>query len=68
MQVTELTLEQMLADPIVRLVMRRDGVEEAELRALASRVRRRLGAPNEPQTTEPAANGSSTAAFEACVA
>lgn len=36
----ELTLDQMLADPIVRLVMRRDGVKEAEIRALFGRIRR----------------------------
>jgi hypothetical protein len=35
----ELTLDQMLADPIVRLLMARDGVAEADLRALAARIR-----------------------------
>lgn len=35
----ELTLDQMLDDPIVRLLMARDGVAEADLRALAARVR-----------------------------
>ncbi|MBO6667901.1 hypothetical protein [Parvibaculum sp.] len=30
----ELTLDEMLADPIVRLLMKRDGVSEGELRAL----------------------------------
>jgi hypothetical protein len=33
----ELTLEEMLADPIVRLLMRRDGVAEDDLRALMGR-------------------------------
>lgn len=32
----ELTLAEMLADPIVRIVMRRDGVTEQEIRALLS--------------------------------
>lgn len=36
----EPTVDDMLADPIVRLVMQRDGVEEAELR----RTLRRLAA------------------------
>lgn len=30
----EVTIDEMLADPIVRLVMARDGVQEAELRRL----------------------------------
>lgn len=30
----ELTLDDMLAEPIVQLLMRRDGVDEAELRLL----------------------------------
>ncbi len=34
-------LEDVLADPIVRQLMRRDGVEPAELRALIARVRAR---------------------------
>lgn len=42
MRGTELTLDEMLADPMVRLVMRRDGVEETDLRALLRRVRDRL--------------------------
>ena len=32
----ELTLDEMLADPIVRLLMKRDGVSEGELRALVA--------------------------------
>lgn len=39
----ELTLDQMLDDPIVRQLMARDGVAEADLRALAARVRPRRG-------------------------
>ncbi len=35
----DLTLDQMLDDPIVRLLMARDGVAEADLRALATRFR-----------------------------
>jgi hypothetical protein len=40
----EMTLDELLAEPIVCLLMRRDGVEADELRALAERVRRRLQA------------------------
>jgi hypothetical protein len=35
----ELTLDEMLADPIVRLVMRRDGVGEAEVRRVMARMK-----------------------------
>lgn len=35
----ELTLDEMLADPIVHLVMRRDGVQEHHVRSLMARVR-----------------------------
>jgi CBS domain-containing protein len=38
----ELTLNDMLADPIVHLVMQRDGLDEAELRALIHKVAQRL--------------------------
>lgn len=41
----ELTLDQMLDDPIVRQLMARDGVAEADLRALAARVRPRRATP-----------------------
>ena len=34
----ELTLDEMLADPIVHLMMARDGVVEAEVRALLNRA------------------------------
>lgn len=44
MQEPDLTLDQMLDDPIVRQLMARDGVVEADLRALAARVRPRRGA------------------------
>jgi len=44
----ELTLDQMLADPIVRLLMNRDGVEDAEIRRLIEGLRaRRSAAPAE---------------------
>ncbi|MDZ4379737.1 MAG: hypothetical protein U0942_00175 [Parvibaculum sp.] len=33
----ELTLEEMLGDPIVRLVMKRDGVSEGDIRKLMAR-------------------------------
>ncbi|SMF76077.1 hypothetical protein SAMN06265365_13215 [Tistlia consotensis] len=46
MTMQEATLEEMLADPLVRLVMARDGVEEAELRGIVQRVARaRAGRP-----------------------
>ncbi len=32
----ELTLDEMLSDPIVRLLMQRDGVSEGEVRAVMS--------------------------------
>ena len=34
----ELGLEEMLRDPIVRLVMRRDGVKASEVRAMMKRI------------------------------
>ncbi len=40
MRHTELTLDQMLADPIVHLVTGRDGVTEAQVRRLMGRLRR----------------------------
>jgi len=40
----DLTLDEMLADPIVRRLMERDGVVEAEVRGLAAYVRRRRNA------------------------
>ncbi len=40
----ELTLDQMLADPIVRLLMRRDGVEEADVRMLMARLHQQRAA------------------------
>lgn len=40
----ELTLDQMLADPIVRLLMKRDGVEDAEIRQLVEGLRARRAA------------------------
>jgi hypothetical protein len=46
MQETDLTLDDLLADPLVRLVMHRDDVEEAHVRALMRRVRDRLRAPD----------------------
>lgn len=35
-------VEDMLCDPIVRLIMRSDGVDAREVRALCLRVRQRL--------------------------
>src|SRR3954469_25184345 len=37
----EPTLDELLAEPAVRLLMRRDGVDEAALRQLAAEVRKR---------------------------
>jgi len=39
---TDFFLEEMLADPMIRLVMKADGVEEAELRSLYA------GSPKRP--------------------
>lgn len=36
----EPTLEEMLAEPIVRLVMKRDGVDETDMRGQIDRVQR----------------------------
>lgn len=41
MQQPEMTLDQMLDDPIVRQLMARDGVAESELRALAASLKSR---------------------------
>ena len=40
---SELTLEEMLADEIVRLVMRADGITAEAVRAVMEEARRRLG-------------------------
>jgi hypothetical protein len=45
----EMTLDELLAEPIVRLLMRRDGVEAHQVRALAARICERLrAAQDEP--------------------
>jgi hypothetical protein len=44
MRQAELSLEQMLSDVIVQLVMRRDGVTEAEVRELIASVARQRAA------------------------
>lgn len=41
----ELSLDQMLADPIVQLLMSRDGVAEADVRALMARLRQQRVEP-----------------------
>jgi hypothetical protein len=41
MRPTEPTLDEMLADPIVRLLMLRDGVRETDVRGLVERLRHR---------------------------
>ena len=40
MRKAELTLDEMLSDIVVQLMMRRDGVTEAEVRALMAGLRR----------------------------
>ncbi|MDO9607275.1 MAG: hypothetical protein Q7J26_02020 [Brevundimonas sp.] len=39
----DLTLDEILADPMVRQLMDRDGVAEAQVRRLSDHVRRRRG-------------------------
>lgn len=38
-------LNEMLADPMTQLLMRRDGVQESDIRRLAARLRDRLAGP-----------------------
>jgi hypothetical protein len=46
---SEMTLDELLADPIVRMVMDRDGVEADDVRALFETLRRRIAAnPDHP--------------------
>jgi hypothetical protein len=40
----EVTLDELLDEPIVRLLMHRDGVEAHEIRLLAKTLRRRIAA------------------------
>ncbi|WP_395945809.1 hypothetical protein [Brevundimonas sp.] len=46
----DLTLDEMLADPMVRQLMDRDGVAEAQVRGLSDHVRRRRGPQFGPRT------------------
>ena len=48
MHITDLDLEDLLADPLVRLVMASDGVEEAHIRKLAERI-----VPHQTPTARP---------------
>ena len=41
----EVTLEELLAEPVVRLMMARDGVLEEHVRHVAEEARQRLGPP-----------------------
>lgn len=55
---TEATLEDLLAEPIVRMLMARDGVAESDLRALLARVSKRrcgcdVASPDHPGETSP---------------
>jgi hypothetical protein len=47
-QCAELTLEEMLADPIVQLVMRRDGISGDDVRQVIAEARRRWLASARP--------------------
>jgi hypothetical protein len=49
---TELTLDQMLSDTIVQLVMRRDGVTESHVRDVWDSLRRRREQSASPQLAE----------------
>ncbi len=48
----DLTLDEMLKDPIVRRLMERDGVAESEVRGLSDYVRRRRAPQNRSPTPE----------------
>ncbi len=48
----DLTLDEMLADPIVRRLMERDGVAEADVRGLSDYVRRRRGPQSNLRTPD----------------
>jgi hypothetical protein len=52
---TELTLDQMLSDTIVQLVMRRDGVTERHVRDVWDSLRRQRQNAASPQRAELAA-------------
>lgn len=47
--VGEPSLEELLAEPIVRLIMSRDGVEEHDMRGAIERVRNSYKTLTEPQ-------------------
>ncbi|MFD2265020.1 hypothetical protein ACFSM5_19100 [Lacibacterium aquatile] len=49
LSIVELTLEEMMADPIVRLTMGRDQVTEQDVRTLVSAVADRLQGRAQPQ-------------------
>lgn len=50
----EPSVDEMLSDPVVRLVMARDGLSDEAVRAFISDAKRRLAATGEPGA-EPAA-------------
>ncbi|NBB63771.1 hypothetical protein GVN18_31380 [Pseudomonas sp. ODNR1LW] len=47
----DLTLDEMLKDPIMRRLMERDGVDESEVRGLSDYVRRRRGPKKPPRAS-----------------
>lgn len=53
MRQDQLTLDQMLADPIVRRLMERDGVEEIQVRRLMDRMRRAVHGVDPAPCTPP---------------
>lgn len=53
MQTHDMTLDQMLDDPLVRQLMARDGVAESDLRALAARIRPLRGPSQSSRGVEP---------------
>ncbi|MCB1358949.1 MAG: hypothetical protein KDK53_21415 [Maritimibacter sp.] len=58
---TDFFLEEMLADPMIRLVMQADGVAEADLRDLyAPKSERRQAAEDNPSKTKPPRRGIDT--------
>ena len=54
----DLTLDEMLADPMVRQLMDRDGVAEAQVRSLSDHVRRRRGPQLGPRAPDQVAEDS----------
>ncbi len=56
----DLDLEQLLSDPLVRLMMSSDAVQESDIRRLACQTRRRIQA-RRSHARPPLSTGSATA-------